>query len=930
MTDERWERVKALFQVAVEKPASERDAFLASLAGGDEALRREVESLLASDVGESLAPSILSGQRRIGSYEIVGLLGAGAMGEVYRARDTKLNREVALKVLPPMFALDPDRLARFQREAQALAALNHPNIAAIYGLEDSSGVQALVLELVDGPTLADRIADGPLPLNEALAIGSQIAEAVEAAHEKDIIHRDLKPANIKIDGSGKVRVLDFGLAKAASSVTGRPDLTGSHEGLILGTPSYMSPEQARGQRVDKRCDIWAFGCVLYEMLTGRLAFPGATVSDTIAKILEREPDWSALPAATPEPVRRLLLRCLTKDLSHRMRDIGDVRIEIDAIGEVLPGVSEVSAAPAVEARARWLPWVAVAALAAGLGVWELVRPMAAAEDPLANAQFMRLTDWEGTEGGAEISPDGRFVAFVADKDGQFDIWLSQVGTGYFRNLTENVPPLQPAGHTFRKFGFSGDGAEIWFSPETGPSMAQMIMPLMGGAPRAFLDRGATAPSWSPDGSRLTYFKNEDGDPLFVADRTGADARQILVQKGVHNHNPVWSADGQWIYFTRGLDPTEAMDVGRVRPSGGSPEQLTEHGTAVNFLAPLDTRTLLYVALADDRSGPWLWALDVERKKTRRVSTGLGQYTSVSASRDGRRVVATVANPTVSLWRVPLSDRPAEERDVRPYPLPTSRALAPRFAGTSLFYLSSSLPAHGTGDGLWRVQDGQASEVWKRAEGGLSEPAAVSPDGSRVAIVVRREGKRRLVVLSADGRSSRTLARSLDIQGTAGQGTADWSPDGAWIVTGARDAEGPGLFKISVDSGDPVRLVRGQAVNPVWSPDGKLIVYAGKFFTGQVGLAGVRPDGTPVELPPARTRPGGYRFLPDGTGLVYLPFIPSLDFWLFDLTTKTPRRLTRLGNQGFLGTFDVTPDGKAIVFDRLRENSNIVLIELPKQ
>jgi Tol biopolymer transport system component len=232
--------------------------------------------------------------------------------------------------------------------------------------------------------------------------------------------------------------------------------------------------------------------------------------------------------------------------------------------------------------------------------------------------------------------------------------------------------------------------------------------------------------------------------------------------------------------------------------------------------------------------------------------------------------------------------------------------------------------------LWRVQDGQASEVWKGADVRLSEPAAVSPDGSRVAVVVRRQEKRRLVIAAADGRNSRTLAPSLDIQGTAGQGTADWSPDGAWIVTGARDAEGPGLFKIPVDSGDPVRLVRGQAVNPVWSPDGKLIVYAGKFFTGQVELQGVRPDGTPVDLPPVRTRPGGYRFLPDGTGLVYLPFIPSLDFWLFDLTRKTPRRLTRLGNQGFLGTFDVTPDGKAIVFDRLRENSNIVLIELPRQ
>jgi Tol biopolymer transport system component len=952
VTDDRWQRVKALFQAAVERPDAERDAFLASAAGGDEDLRREVESLLASDAADgSLSDRVqeageavladssamvrvskgeiqsLRAPHRIGSYEIVGLLGAGAMGEVYRARDTKLNRDVALKVLPPLLAFDPDRLARFRREAQALAALNHPNIGAIYGFEDSSSVLALVLELVDGPTLADRIALGPLPLNEALAIGSQIAEAVEAAHEKGIIHRDLKPANIKIDGSGKVRVLDFGLAKAASPDSARPDLTAPDAGLILGTPSYMSPEQARGQRVDKRSDIWAFGCLLYEMLTGHPAFPGATVSDTIAKILEREPDWSALPAATPATIRRLLLRCLAKDSKWRTRDIADVRIEIDTIDEALPGVPEVRTEPAARARSRaaWPAWVAVVALAAGVAAWEAVRPTGTPEDPLADARFTRLTDWEGTEGGAEVSPDGRFVAFLADKDRQFDIWLSQVGTAYFRNLTADIPALQPAGYTFRKFGFSGDGAEIWFSPETGPSMAQMIIPLMGGKPRAFLEKGATAPSWSPDGTRITYFKNEDGDPLFVADRTGADARQILVQKGVHNHNPVWSSDGQWIYFARGPDPTEAMDVWRVRPSGESPERLTEHGTAVNFLAPLDARTVLYVARAEDRSGPWLWALDVERKKTRRVSTGLGQYTSVSTSRDGRRVVATVANPTSSLWSVPLLDRQAEDRDVQPYPLPTARPLAPRFAGTSLFYLS-----FGTADGLWRIQDGQASGVSKGAEGGLSEPAAVSPDGSRVAVIVRREGKRRLVIMPADGRGSRTLAPSLDIEGTARQGMADWSPDGAWIVAGGRDAQGPGLFKIPVDGGEPVRLVTGQAVNPVWSPDGNLIVYAGKFFTGQVELLGVRPDGAPVELPPVRTRPGGYRFLPNGTGLVYLPFIPSVDFWMFDFATGKSRRLTRLGNQGALTTFDVTPDGKAIVFDRSRENSDIVLIDLPRK
>ena len=254
-----------------------------------------------------------------------------------------------------------------------------------------------------------------------------------------------------------------------------------------------------------------------------------------------------------------------------------------------------------------------------------------------------------------------------------------------------------------------------------------------------------------------------------------------------------------------------------------PERLTHQNAPVNFLTPIDSRTLLYVARAEDWSGPWLWALDVESKVTRRATAGLEQYTSVSASRDGRRVVATVANPTASLWRVPLLDRLVEDRDAQPYPVPTERALAPRFGGASLFYLS--LSSRGTGDGLWRVQNGQAFEVRKGADGVLSEPAAPSPDGSRVAVIVRQDGKRRLAIMSADGTNSRTLAASIDIQGVAGQGAADWSPDGKWIVTGGDDGQGPGLFKIPVDGGAPVRLVSDDAVNPVWSPNGDLIVYA---------------------------------------------------------------------------------------------------------
>jgi Tol biopolymer transport system component len=955
VTGDRWQRVKELFEAAVERPAAERAAFLASAAGADDALRHEVESLLAADaedagfldrlpeVGDSIfaeVPAIecrsmrdtdthpiLSPRQRVASYEILALLGAGAMGEVYRARDTKLNRDVALKVLPPRFALDPNRLARFGREAQMLAALKHPNIAAIYGVEESSDVQALVLELVEGPTLADRIAVGPLLLPEALAIGRQIAEALEAAHEKGIIHRDLKPANIKIDGNGVVKVLDFGLAKAVITDGAEPGLTGSHAGLILGTASYMSPEQARGHSVDTRGDIWAFGCVLYEMLTGRLAFPGDTISDTIARILEREPDWSALPAATPAPVRRVLLRCLAKKPRQRMRHIGDVRLELDALDE-MPAVSEAGVPPEASARTRrtWLPWAAATAFALGVGVWEIGR-QARPENPLANATFAPFTNWEGSEEGADISPDGDLVAFLSDRDGEFDLWVSQVGTGVFHNLTRDFPPLAASGFIVRKLGFSSDGSQIWFNP--GDGKPPMIIPWTGGTPRPFLRAGTNTPAWSPDGTSVVFIdKANRDDPIYLADRSGADERRIFGPGVLKNMNPVWSPDNQWIYFGRGSEPQDetAMDVWRLRPSGGSPERVTTQHLAINFLAPLDNRRLLYVARAEDRSGPWLWSLDVESGVSTRVPSGVDQYMSVSTSRDGRRIVATVANPSAGLWRVPLLDRLAEERDAQPHalPVPTGFAFAPRLGRTALFYLSE----RGTGDGLWRVQDGQPLQVRRGVDGALSEPPAVSQDG-RLAIVVRKEGKRHLSIMSADGTNAQRLAGSIEIEGAAGQGAADWSPDGTRIVTGGRDEKGPALFIIPVDTGVPSRLLEGQWVNPVWSPRGDLIVYAGRSVIGQVELRGVRPDGTPVELPHVLVRPGGYRFLPDGTGLVFVERIQSPDFWLLDFATGSRRQLTRLINRGALRTFDITPDGESIVFDRSRQNSNIVLIELPK-
>ena len=322
-------------------------------------------------------PASLIG-RRIGPYKVLSLLGAGGMGEVYRARDDKLGRDVAIKVLPPSVTSDADRVARFEREARMLAALNHPSIAAIYGYEEADGIRGLVLELVEGPTLAERIAAGPLAVNEALTIAGQIAEAFEAAHAKGIVHRDLKPGNIKLSLDARVKVLDFGLAKTfeeeppsteSAEAATRPG-SPTHAGMILGTAAYMSPEQARGKPVDKRTDIWAFGCVLYEMLTGRMAFAAATMSDVIAGVLERDPNWEALPGKTPPRVRQLLRRCLEKDHRHRLRDIGDARLELnEALTGAEPTQARTAGAPPRSRRGIAAVGLLALLLVAAAGIW---------------------------------------------------------------------------------------------------------------------------------------------------------------------------------------------------------------------------------------------------------------------------------------------------------------------------------------------------------------------------------------------------------------------------------------------------------------------------------------------------------------------------------------------------------------------------------
>ena len=451
------------------------------------------------NVGEMSLPS------SIAHYRITAKLGEGGMGAVYRATDTKLGREVAIKVIPDLFAHDPDRMARFAREAQVLASLNHPNIAAIYGVED----RALVMELVEGETLAERIARGPIPLEEALPLARQIAEALEAAHEKNVIHRDLKPANVKTTPGGEVKVLDFGLAKAGEATARQPGsdpaasptltIQATGMGIILGTAAYMPPEQARGLVVDKRADIWAFGCLLYEMLSGKRIFEGDSTTDVLAAVVRAEPDWSNLPVETPTPVRRLLKRCLQKDRKRRLPDIAVARLEID---DALAAPEEPAVTPAPKRPSR-LPWIAAGAaallIAAGAAIWQAGR-------------VPPQEVWSGVMLGGpakafqpRLSPDGQMLLFLAFVDQLPQLGVMKPNGGSWTILTRD-----------REHGYistaawAPDSSKIYFDRVWGHPLGIYSVPPLGGEPRMLLDE-ASGPEPLPDGSLIVEKLTDQGD-----------------------------------------------------------------------------------------------------------------------------------------------------------------------------------------------------------------------------------------------------------------------------------------------------------------------------------------------------------------------------------------------------------------------------------
>jgi serine/threonine protein kinase/Tol biopolymer transport system component len=834
MTPERWKQVSALYDTALARPPGARAAFLAEACGSDEGLRREVQALLdqpTSPTGlDGLTPSAV-GQamgfvagadmtgRQFGAYRLRERIGAGGMGEVYRARDTRLGRDVAVKVLPPAFADDPDRIARFEREARVLASLDHPHIGTIHGIEESQGVRALVLALVEGDTLADRITRGPLPISEALEYAKQIADALEAAHEKGIVHRDLKPANIKITPAGIIKVLDFGLAKLWTGDTGSaggdnlthsPVLSaGTRMGTILGTAAYMSPEQARGKPVDRRTDIWAFGCVLFEMLTGTRAFAGQDVADVLARVIEREPDFESLPATTPPAIRRLLRRSLEKDHRRRLSDIADARLEIDE------AIAEPAAPAATRAGARWRVGAAASLLTAVMlsGLAALYSGRGVPEAAINRFEIVTSSPTFDSVSFA-LSPDGRQLVFLANVNGQQQLWI------------------RPLDQT-------------------------QAQPLAG-------TEGASYPFWAPDSRSIGFFahgklKRLDlggGQPIELADAP-------LALGGS------WGSDGTILFAP--YERRSFTKLMRVPASGGgvaTPVPGAEFGSPrlPEFLP--DGRHFLFDMrwTRGDRNGPYLGALD--SREVRRLP---GIDEAVSYAPPGYLLFVHQGALMAVSFDASTGTVGGEAVTI---------ASAVNAIRRGAFSVSANgLLAHrgGSASGrqlTWFDRGGKVVGTMGPVDTGPFASPELAPDGRRVAIGRGVAGNIDvwLMEAAADAWSRFTFTTSP----SAGNYPV-WAPDGSRLVF-ASNRKHPDRFtqifeKPSDGSGDE-RLLFASNSNPIWpvdwSRDGRTLLYSNQDpkTDGDLWALPLTGDGRPFPVAQTSFLEDEGQFSPDGRWVAF--------------------------------------------------------------
>ena len=844
---------------------------------------------------------------RLGSYEIVALIGTGGMGEVYRATDSNLRRSVAIKVLPDAFAQDADRLARFEREAGILAALNHPNIAQIHSFERADAANALVMELVEGPTLADRLIHGPIPVDEAVPIAAQIAEALEAAHERGIVHRDLKPANIKLRADGVVKVLDFGLAKALDPQAGSaeagqsPTITSpamTRAGVILGTASYMSPEQARGLAVDRGADVWAWGCVLFEMLAGKRPFAGADTTEVIAAIVRGEPDWSLLPAATPVGVRRVLRRCLEKDRKRRFADIRDARFALaDAQSE--PASASVPAAAFRMERLAWAAALVVVAAGAGALLWRArSQPVA---DSLKEMRFEITTPPTTDFVSMAISPDGEKLVFVASSNGRPMLWLRSLVTGETRTLPgtdgSSFPFWKPdsrsigfftnrrlyridvdggglrelasvpvsAGGTWSRngdilFTLVPDGP-IFRVPEGGGGSTQ-VPGYAAGHP------GNRFPQFLPDGRRFLYYvAGGDVRGVYVGTLDGPERRHLFDADAA----AVFVPPAQWLFVRAGTlyaqraDPATFQREGEpVRIAGG----IAIDGAGAAAVSASADGVVAYRTGSANRLRQLMWVDHSGAPVGVAFPPDPGNLMSISLSSDGRQLAGNRSQEgNFDIWVLDV-ERPGAFIRVTTGQAPD---IAPiwSFKRDRLVYASY-------GDGgfdLWEsppTSNAVGAVLFKGPAADI--PLDWSRDGRFLLYGFRApsEHKTDIFALPLDGDRTPIPVATTDADETAGA----FSPDGTWL---AIESELTGTAEIYLQRfpgpSAPVPASTGGGISPTWGPSGKEIFYIapnGQLMAVSLDFdsgGGVKPA-APRKLFPTRVGSGGastreYVISPDG-------------------------------------------------------------------
>jgi Tol biopolymer transport system component len=812
----------------------------------------------------------LSPGSRLGPYEILDAIGKGGMGEVYRATDTRLKREVAIKVLPDDLASDPERLARLQREAQVLASLNHPNIATIYGLEDADLSKALVLELVEGPTLADRIAQSDIPVDEAVQLAQQIAAALDAAHEQGIIHRDLKPANVKIRPDGTVKVLDFGLAKApapgpagtAIASSQSPTLTtpaATRVGVILGTAAYMSPEQARGRPVDKRADIWAFGCVLYEMLTRTRAFDGEDVTDTMGAVLHKEPDWAVLGADTPARVRLVLQRCLEKDPRRRLRDIGDVRLGLEGAFDT----HEAAAVPTLTRQPPWRRAVALAAVAlaagaaTGVTVWWLARPQSTVTPPIRFGvpppPDVRLGQF------LALSPDGRHLAFFAQGAGPTQLWVHTFETNETRvqSRAGNVAGAPFWSPDSRFIAYTGGGLlrKIDLTggpPETVCEMANfaggtwnrddvivfavadrglMRVPAAGGTPvpltkvdPARKETSHSGPWFLPDGRRFLYLRSssEPGNAGVYAGTLAAEpeeqdlTRLVATQQNAQYIESGDTGAGRLLFLRDGTLMAQPFDPARVALTGEALPVVDRVGAGSGNTASYGFFSTSTVgALAYRHASATVGAaVRVSRtgQETTPVAAGLEGPSNPKLSPDGRKLALIIAG---DLWVYDMEGRP---------PIKLTFG-GPRFS--PLWTLDGRRIAHEAGNVVVAVPaDGSAAaaEPMSPAQGHF-HPFGWSADGREIVLTALPGPTRTPDILRFSLQEKKEPQIVVATPANEGGRGLALSPDGRWLAY-ASDETGQAEIWVRPypGPGPAVRVSPDGGAEPLWAKSGRELYY----------------------------------------------------------------------------------------------------------